>query len=126
MTPHVCAHTCDAIVVTCIDFRFQKYIREWLDKNLGKKTYDFLSYAGGVKDLEVVLKEIDVSEKLHNIHHVILINHEDCGAYGIQGTVERHTKDLLRAKEKILEKHPDLNVNLYFMHIRGKVEEIVE
>lgn len=45
------AHHCDALVVSCIDFRFQKYIRNWLDTNLADKTFDYVGFAGGVKNL---------------------------------------------------------------------------
>ena len=74
-------HITDAIVVHCIDFRFQKYLDPWLHKHLGHDNYDRVSLAGAVFDFYSVLKQVEISDSLHKIKKVILINHEDCGAY---------------------------------------------
>ena len=93
-------HSCDAVVVTCIDFRFQKYIKDWLDKTLGDHAYDRVSLAGGIFDFAAVVKQIEVSNRLHHIKKVVLMNHEECGAYGDASTHERHAHDLGEAKNK--------------------------
>jgi carbonic anhydrase len=118
-------HKCDALVVCCIDFKFQKYIHTWLDKNFKNKTYDFVGFAGSTKDLSTVLKQLDISVRLHHIKQVVLIHHEDCGAYGKESTPERHTKDLHKAKDIILKKYPHLQVDLYYLHLDGKFEKHV-
>ncbi|SRR3989344_239261 len=118
------AHICDAIVVTCIDFRFQKYIREWTDQNLKDKTFDLMGFAGSTKDLETVLKQIDISVRLHHIKEVYLIHHEECGAYGEESTPERHEQDLKKAEKEVLSKYPHLNVTLYYLHLDGRFESI--
>lgn len=118
------AHSCDAIVVSCIDFRFQKFIREWLDKNLKGKTFDYVGYAGATKDLETIIKQIDISVRLHSIKEVYLMHHEECGAYGAESTPEKHSTDLKKARSEILSKYPDLKVNLYYLHLDGNFEEI--
>lgn len=117
-------HTCDALVVFCIDFRFQKYIREWLDKNMANKTFDYVGFAGSTKDLDTVLKQLVISVQLHDIKQVILIHHEGCGAYGAEGSAQRHTIDLRKAKKAISERYPHLTVNLYYLHLNGIFEEI--
>src|SRR5438270_345336 len=99
-------HTCDAIIVSCIDFRFQKYIHTWLDENFANKTYDYVGFAGASKDLDTVLKQIAISVRLHAINQVILIHHEDCGAYGAEGNPERHAHDLRSAKQEITKLYP--------------------
>src|SRR5260221_10743782 len=118
------AHRCDALVVSCIDFRFQKYIRNWLDKNLKDKTFDYVGYAGGVKDLDTVMKQLDISVRLHDISEVILMNHEECGAYGEESTPENHARDLKKAKEVILTKYPGITVQTYYLHLDGAFEAI--
>jgi carbonic anhydrase len=118
------AHVCDAIVVSCIDFRFQKFVQKWLNKNLKDKTFDYVGFAGSTKDLPTVMKQIDISAKLHLIKEVHLIHHENCGAYGELSTPERHEKDLNKAKKKILSKHPKMKVFLYYLHLDGKFEII--
>ena len=118
------AHNCDGLVVSCIDFRFQKYIRTWLEDTMKNKTFDYVGYAGSVKDLDTIMGQLEISKRLHNINEVYLINHEDCGAYRELGTPEKHREDLLKAKTAILEKYPDLMVNLYYLHLDGTFEQI--
>lgn len=117
-------HSCDAIIISCIDFRFQKYIHNWIDTNLKDKTFDYVGFAGATKDLETALNQIDISVRLHNIHDAILIHHEDCGAYGPESTPERHKEDLLKAKRVILEKYSNLDVKLFYLHLDGTFEEV--
>jgi carbonic anhydrase len=118
------AHTADAIIVACIDFRFQKFIREWIDQNLAGKTYDFVGFAGATKNLETVLSQIDISVRLHQIKQAVLIHHEECGAYGVESTSERHAEDLKKAQAAILAKYPDLKVGLFYLHLDGTFEAV--
>lgn len=118
------AHTCDALVVSCIDFRFQKYIRNWLDKNLADKTFDYVAFGGGSKEIDIIMTQLKISVDLHSITHVVLMNHEECGAYGAESTPQRHAADLKHAKEIILAKYPHLSVALYYLHLDGTFEEI--
>lgn len=117
-------HTCDALVVCCIDFRFQKYIRDWLNTNMQEKTYDLVGFAGSTKSLDTIIGQLDISKRLHHVKEVVLIHHEDCGAYGAESTPERHTEDLNKAKNKILELYPDLQVSLYYLHLNGEFERV--
>ena len=118
------AHTCDALVVSCIDFRFQKYIRDWLDTHLKDKTYDYVGFGGGTKELDQILKQLEISVKLHDIKQVVLMHHENCGAYGLESTPENHARDLRKAKETILKLYPHLQVALYYIHLDGTFEEV--
>ena len=81
-------HTCKALVLHCIDFRFRKSLAEFLEGKFGD-SYDLVSVAGGVKSLvsaiednNFILEQIRISNKLHKPEVFILIQHEDCGAYG--------------------------------------------
>lgn len=119
-------HSCDGFVVACIDFRFQKYLKKWLGDNFDakNKSYDFVGFAGASKSLEIIMKQLDISVRLHHISQVILIHHEECGAYGAESTYNRHVKDLNIAKKTILEKYPNLKVSLFYLYLNGKFEEI--
>lgn len=117
-------HTSDALVVSCIDFRFQKFIRKWLDKNFANKTFDYVGFAGATKDLKTIMKQLSISVRLHHIKQVVLIHHEDCGAYGKESTHEKHSKDLYKAKKTILKNYPKLKIDLYYLHLNGKFERI--
>lgn len=118
------SHTCDGLIIACIDFRFQKYIRKWLDKNFKNKTYDYVGFAGSTKDLKTVLKQLNISVRLHHIKQTVLVHHEDCGAYGKESTPERHASDLKKAKKTISIRYPNLQVSLYYLHLDGEFEEI--
>ncbi|MCR4305568.1 MAG: hypothetical protein NUV73_00615 [Candidatus Daviesbacteria bacterium] len=117
-------HNCEAAIVTCIDFRFQEYINNWIAENFSPKTFDRVAFAGGVKSLDTILGQIDIAKKLHHIKKVILINHEDCGAYGEAGTAEKHAEDLKNAVTQIKEKYPDLEIQTFYLHLDGTFEQI--
>ncbi len=112
----------EGTIVTCIDFRFQKAINKWITEHIRPKIFDRVSLAGATKNLSTILDQIDISVRLHHIKKVILINHEDCGAYGEEGTLQKHTQDLREAKAKIKEKYPDLEIETYYLHLDGTFE----
>lgn len=118
-------HTCDALVVCCIDFRFQKFIRDFTNRELAGKSFDLVGFAGSTKELETILKQLEISVKLHDIKQVFFIHHEECGAYGVQSTPQNHRRDLLKAKEIILEKYSKLEVLTYYVHLDGNFEKVV-
>lgn len=107
-----------------MDFRFQKYIRLWQEKELKGKTYDYVSFAGCTKNLPTILKQIEISIKLHNTKEVYLIHHEDCGAYGKKSTYKRHENDLYKAKKEIFSKFPKIKVKLLYLHLDGKFQNL--
>ena len=107
-------YKCDAIIVACIDYRFQRALDTWASTHIGYGNYDRVGIAGGVKNWTTVLEQIDISYNLHDIEVAILINHEDCGAYGDEGTRERHVRDLKGAQEDLISKYPGLTVETYY------------
>ncbi len=117
-------HNAEAFVASCMDLRFQKFIERWANENVGEGKYDRVAWAGGIKDLQAVISQLDISVRLHHTKAAIYINHEDCGAYGTSGTAEKHREDLLKAKETTLQKYPNLHVDLYYLHLDGTFEEI--
>ena len=60
-------HSAEAIIVTCIDFRLQEAINNWISQNYVPKTFDRVALAGGVKNLEIILNQIDIAYRLHHI-----------------------------------------------------------
>ncbi len=116
-------HGCDAVVVACIDYRFQDFLHQWTEEKL-KDGYDYIGFAGSTKDLDTIMEQIGISVRLHHINNAHLIHHEECGAYGAESTLERHAEELRKAKEEILKKHPNLSVSLYYLHLDGTFESI--
>lgn len=117
-------HIAEAIVITCIDYRFQEYIHNFLEKNFQPKTYDRGAFAGAAKSLNTILSQIEVASRLHHIKKAVIINHEDCGAYGTQGHKDHHVKDLNHVKKEIQVKFPNLEVALYYLRLDGIFEPI--
>lgn len=83
-------YTAEACIVWCYDDRFTKLLEEFV-KSRGYKNYDLIKLAGGAKSLAApeseadrlfVLKQIRTSINLHHAAKVVLMCHEDCGAYG--------------------------------------------
>jgi len=109
-----------------MDFRFGSAIKKHLEENGLMDNCDIVSLAGAAKNIlpstpeaerELVLRQIEISKRLHHISEVILLNHTDCGAYGGRAAfadraVEdtKHKEDLAEAKKLILERFPDLTV----------------
>jgi hypothetical protein len=72
----------------------------------------------------MVLKYVQLAVQIHSIETVCLINHEDCRAYGREGTTKRHRHDLLDTREKICALFPHLSVETFYLHLNGTFEPI--
>lgn len=115
---------CDALVVHCMDYRLQKFLHPWIISRFGLDNFDIVALAGGVHDYVQVLKYVRLAAQFHSIRVVTLVNHEDCRAYGRDGTYARHKRDLKGAKKKIEARFPRLMVETFYLHLNGRFEEI--
>lgn len=122
----------EALIVWCFDDRFSrigKNLREALIKLRGFKHVDVIQVAGGAKDLnssnsnpgqEFILGQIEKSLQLHNPPEIILMLHEDCGAYAKNFPSSEEAKDFLKRElEKAeavvrerLEPHGKTNIKI--------------
>jgi len=125
-------HNSKALVISCIDFRFQSQVRKFLiDRGL-EDNYDLVCTAGSIKSVDDhLVKQIKISSDLHHIEEIILINHQDCGAYGLEVTgneeMEIHKKDLIKAKNIISQDFPSItrdNISLYYFKLDGTSDRI--
>ena len=91
---------CETVVVHCMDYRLQGFLNNWLEDTLPPRSYDRVAIASGVCDVYDVIRQVDIADRLHSIKKVVFINHEDCGAYGDEGSDERLGVDLRKAREK--------------------------
>ena len=131
-------HSCEAAVLTCIDFRFWRETLEFIEKKLGIKSFDFPSLPGAAKainecvDGDISMQCVSVPHDLHHVKKVVIVNHQDCGAYGGSkvfngdGAAEQkfHEEELKKAKAKILAKYPDLEVILAYAKLFDNGENI--
>jgi hypothetical protein len=108
-----------------MDYRLQKFLHPWIVSRFGADNFDVISLAGGVHDYEMVLKYVQLAALIHSINKVALVNHEDCRAYGRDGTYARHKHDLRDTKEKIEALFPGLDVELFYLHLDGEFEPIL-
>lgn len=126
-------HHCKYLVVHCIDFRLQKSIKDYLEKNGLLGDCDIVSIAGAVKNSDFLLEQLDISVNLHGVQEVVLVNHTDCGAYGGSGAFgsageeyEFHAVELKKTKEMILAKYSSLKVKTVLAKIQPSGEVIFE
>ncbi|NCO75215.1 MAG: carbonic anhydrase [Cyanobacteria bacterium] len=136
-------HKAKALVLSCIDFRFVDFEQNFLINSNLDHEFDWLSLAGASlalndfpshADTEVFWEQLALSYKLHHIEKVIILDHQDCGAYASkidaklsenpEKELQTHRQYLSQAKSIIKEKYSNLEVELYFVHLDGKVEEI--
>lgn len=131
-------HNCKALVIQCIDFRFRKSLTEFLEARFGN-SYDLVSVAGGVKRLvqdplenNFILEQIKISDTLHKPEVILLIQHEDCGAYGgskkfqnREQEIDFQRQELKKAKALLGKQFPDKSVETYFIRLSGELDSIV-
>lgn len=132
-------HSCEAVVLTCIDFRFWRETLEFIEKELKLTSFDFPSLPGSAKAINGCLQEEDLAMScisvpcnLHHAKKIVIVNHEDCGAYGGSKKFEGdkaseqsfHEAELRKAKEIILKKYPEKEVILVYAKLVDDGEAI--
>jgi len=132
------AHKCKACLVYCMDFRLHQSLADFFaEQHLDVAGADIIRVAGSVKSLaqpkevrdrEFLLEMLNVAYDLHGARQFYLINHEDCGAYGLENVVDSeeeldtHRTDLRAAKTLVKESYPDVEVFTCFMWLNGTAE----
>ncbi len=128
------------MVLTCIDFRFITIEQNFLNQQIGGQ-YDLLTLAGASLALtgfpheaEAITfwDQLELSRQLHHIKKIIILDHQDCGAYATkidknlsqdpQREYQVHQQYLQQAKQEIKQRYPQLLVELYFVTLDGKVQ----
>ncbi len=133
-------HSCRACLLYCIDFRFHAPLELFLhDQGLDKDGCDIVQVAGAARNLahfgegaggRFLLEQLQISQRLHGVRQFYLVNHEDCGAYGLENVVDSeeelatHRKDLRSARGVLEEHFPVAEILTYFMRLDGTAERI--
>jgi carbonic anhydrase len=116
----------DACVISCYDARFDLVLRKFL-KRRGLALVDHLKIAGSVKglaspdheaDREFMLRMIRISMRLHQPDLVVMVGHQECGAYA-GAPAEVVTADLLLAAQIVRDAEPSMRVECYFADFDG-------
>ena len=124
-----------AMVLSCIDPRFQPKVFNYLKKKNLTGKYSSFTIAGG--SIGVTAKKfkkwhstfwenLATSIKLHNVSNLIVINHNDCGAAKIVNgdnkfstSIENkiHNESFKIIERKLKKKYPSIKVSFKIMKV---------
>ena len=129
-----------AMVLSCIDPRFQSIVFNYLKKKKLNGKYSSFTIAGAAVGVtankfqkwhKTFWDNIETSIKLHKIKKLIVINHRDCGAAKIiNGNKEFsrinetkvHKISFQKIKKIFKKKYPNLKIELKLISIDQKIE----
>ena len=131
---------CKACLVYCMDFRLHDSLANFFaQQKLDGAGADVIRVGGAIKSLaqpkeirdrEFLLEQLNVAYELHGVRQFYLINHEDCGAYGLEDVIDSqeelatHREDLRVAKALVQDRFPDTEILTYFMRLSGTAEAV--
>ena len=131
-----------AMVLSCMDPRFQPIVYNYLKKKKLIGKYSAFTIAGSAigvtaskfkKWHKTFWDNIDTSIKLHKIKKLIVINHRDCGAAKIingkkefnrANETKIHKNSFLKLKKLFKKKYPKLTIELKLISLNQKVENL--
>ena len=126
----------EAMVLSCMDPRFQPKVFNYLKKKKLTGKYSSFTIAGAAigvtskkfkKWQSTFLDNLSTSIKLHNIGKLIIINHQDCGAAKIVNgkkefntTIEKkiHKNSFKKIKSIMDRKFPELKINFKILSLK--------
>ena len=129
-----------AMVLSCMDPRFQPIVYNYLKKKKLIGKYSAFTIAGSAIGVtaskfkiwhKTFWDNIDTSIKLHKIKKLIVINHYDCGAAKIingkkefnrANEIKIHENSFLKLKKLFRKKYPKLTIELKLISLNQKVE----
>jgi len=132
-------HTCQAVVLCCIDFRFWRETARFVEEELGLESFDFPSLPGAAKAINdcqdekgLAMQCVSVPCNLHHAKTLVIVNHQDCGAYGGSKMFNGdelaeenfHRLELKKVKSRVLAEYPDLKVILLYAKLVDGGENI--
>lgn len=130
-----------AMVLSCIDPRFQSVVFSYLKKRKLKGKYSSFTIAGSAigvtapkfkKWHKTFWDNLETSIKLHKIKKLIVINHRDCGAAKIINgkkkfdnfnETEVHKNSFTKIKKRFKNKYPNLKIETNLVSLNKNVEK---
>ncbi len=132
-----------ALVLSCIDFRFVSRETILMQALNLEGQYDWTALAGASLaladfphpcDATAFWDQLALAHQLHQIQRVIILDHQDCGAYAarfgsrLAQDPERerhiHAEYLHRAARAIQKRYPSLGVDQYFVTLTGETQRL--
>ena len=133
--------TYEAMVLSCIDPRFQPIVYNYLKKRKLNGKYSAFTIAGSAIGVTAskfrkwhnsFWENINISIRLHKIKKLIVINHYDCGAAKIINgkkifnninESKIHRKSFIMIKSKFKKKYPSLSIETILISLNKKVQK---
>ena len=130
----------EAMVLSCIDPRFQPIVYNYLKKKKLNGKYSSFTIAGAAVGVtankfkkwhKVFWDNLNTSIKLHKINKLIVINHRDCGAAKIINRkkdfskineTKIHKNSFKKIKKIFKKKYPKLKIELKLISLNNKIE----
>jgi carbonic anhydrase len=125
----------EAMVLSCIDPRFQAKVFNHLKRKKLTGKYSAFTIAGAAigvthkkfkKWHSTFWDNLNTSIKLHKISKLIVLNHKDCGAAKIANKKKQfnslienkiHKESFINLKKRLKKKHPNLKVSFKTLSI---------
>ena len=129
-----------AMVLSCIDPRFQSIVYNYLKKKKLAGKYSAFTIAGSAIGVtankfkrwhKTFWDNFDTSVKLHNIKKLIVINHRDCGAAKIVNGKKEfssinetkvHKTSFQKLKKIFKKKYPKFKIELILISLNKKIQ----
>lgn len=130
------------LVLSCIDFRFMETIHDFLAMKGLTKQYDWTALAGASlalanfphpSDSDAFWDQLKISVDLHHINHILVFEHQDCGAYNLihphlsensNREVRIHQLYAMNAAQAIQNLYSQISVDAYFVSLSGGISPI--
>ena len=129
-----------AMVLTCMDPRFQPLVYEYLKKRKLNGKYSSFTIAGGAVGVThkkfkrwhlAFIENLATSIKIHKIKKLIVINHKDCGAAKIAepkefrvDEVKIHKSAFEKLKVVLKRKFPKIKLEFKLMSLNKKIQSL--
>ena len=125
-----------AMVLSCIDPRFQPKVFNYLKKRKLSGEYSSFTIAGSAVGVthdafkkwhKTFFENLAVSIKIHRISKLIVINHEDCRAARVAegkediDEVKIHKTSFEKLRKKLDKKFPKLKIEFHIMKLNSKL-----
>ena len=126
----------EAMVLSCMDPRFQPKVYKYLKTKKLTGKYSAFTIAGAAigvthkkfkKWLSTFIDNLSTSIKLHKIKKIIVINHEDCGAAKIVNGKKKlnsiienkiHKESFKKIKKVLNSRFPTLKINFKILSLK--------
>ena len=129
-----------AMVLSCIDPRFQPKVFNYLKRRKLASKYSSFTIAGAAVGItnknfkqwqKTFIENLSISIQFHKINRLIIINHKDCGVAKLVNSKKQfneinenkiHEKSFKKLKKILNKKFPKLDYEFYLMNLKSSMK----